>query len=215
MRVNKMNSCVFIIGGSRTGSELLKGIFNKYSDIAFVNEMHLLAPWWLRKDFQSVVKNVYKGFGEKINTDKIIKLIKENKLQGYYWEEFIASVNINKFKEVFDTSDKRLVDVLDAAMSEKINSEGKMIKGAKFPLHYLYIDKLLNWYPDAMIIHTVRDPRAIYYSQSRKYIAEEDSAYIIFKKKLLQFIHISIQSFLTSMLHLKYKNRNNYYLSRF
>ncbi len=40
--------------------------------------------------------------------------------------------------------------------------------GEKTPTHYKYVPTLLEWYPEAKIIHTFRDPRAILVSQLKK-----------------------------------------------
>lgn len=47
---------VFIIGGSRTGSEMHKAILNLSSEIDIVNETWFLCPWWLHTDFATHVR---------------------------------------------------------------------------------------------------------------------------------------------------------------
>ena len=42
---------IFIVGCARTGSKLHADILNGHSQLNLVDELHYLAPWWLRRDF--------------------------------------------------------------------------------------------------------------------------------------------------------------------
>ena len=73
---------VFILGFSRTGSTMLQGILNKYTEIGIIPEMHLYWPKILHKDFATIYK---KRFGEKIIDRKInelIELMYSKKIKG-------------------------------------------------------------------------------------------------------------------------------------
>jgi len=48
---------VFIIGGSRTGSEMLKTMLSVSPDLDFADEMVVRAPWWLHKDLESSIRD--------------------------------------------------------------------------------------------------------------------------------------------------------------
>jgi hypothetical protein len=47
-------------------------------------------------------------------------------------------------------------------------ADGKPMSGDKSPQHIHSVPLLLEWFPDARVIHTFRDPRAVYVSVKRK-----------------------------------------------
>ena len=87
--------------------------------------------------------------------------------------------------------------------------------GAKFPTHYSYTDKLIEWFPDCKLIHTTRNPKAVYASQAAKY---EQQAKTALGKRVLRFkhfVHINIQTAWTARIHSKYDGLENYKLVRY
>ena len=87
--------------------------------------------------------------------------------------------------------------------------------GAKFPMHYAYTNILLEWYPDCRLIHTTRNPKAVYASQSVKYLTPEMSTisreYLRFK----QLVHINIPTAWTARWHRQLCGQVNYRLVRY
>jgi hypothetical protein len=207
-------SHVFIIGGSRTGSELLKNFFRKYTKVDMVPEMFLLCPRWLHKDFATNVRQYAGGFGENCNLESLVDLMYSKKLYGQLWS-VVDELDRSEMMDRLSATDRSLREIFQVIMDMHATVNNKTVQGAKFPLHYSYAELLFEWFPKCKLIHTVRDPRAIYSSQSNKYTGKEFSGARNTLIRAKQFTHISIQTAWTSRLHNKLMHRSNYMLSRY
>lgn len=205
---------VFIIGGSRTGSELLKNFFRKYTNVDMVPEMFILCPRWLHKDFVVNVKQYAGGFGDKCDLEPLVELMYSKKLYGQFWL-VIDQLDRNEIYDRLSATDRSLKEVFRVIMDMHASVNNKAIQGAKFPLHYSYSELLMEWFPECKVIHTVRDPRAVYSSQSNKYLSKDFSFAQNALMRVKQFVHISIQTVWTSRLHNKLRQKDNYLLSRY
>ncbi len=102
---------------------------------------------------------------------------------------------------------RTLQGVFAALLKVHAAANHKSIPGAKFPVHYSYAERLIEWFPDCRIIHTVRDPRAVYASQATKHTKDERSMSKVLWKRLQRFVHINIQSWWTTRVHERMKGR--------
>jgi hypothetical protein len=62
-----------------------------------------------------------------------------------------------------DRTERALFDLLMHHLSDR-----RPIRGEKTPDHIYHVSTLLGWYPEAKVIHTLRDPRAIFVSKRKK-----------------------------------------------
>jgi len=82
-------------------------------------------------------------------------------------------------------------------------------------MHYSYANRLLEWYPDCLLIHTTRNPKAVYASQGAKYLKSNDSWLWRSFMRFRQFVHINIQTTWTAYVHKKLRALPNYCLIRY
>jgi hypothetical protein len=108
-----------------------------------------------------------------------------------------------------------LKSIFRAIMVVHARHNNKSGFGAKFPLHYSYADKLLEWFPDCRLIHTTRNPKAIYASQSAKYARHRKGALSQNVVRFQHFVHINLQTSWTARLHGRLKDLPNYCLVRY
>ena len=206
---------LFIIGFSRTGSTLLQRVLNNHSDVYLLPELHFLWPKSIHGDFVSLVRQ---RIGERIseeNVDQLIDLMYSREMRRGVWRRF-ETQNLDRkiLRRKLLNSDRSIRGIFDALMQTTRLVYKRKITGAKFPVHYSYVDTLLSWYPQCKIIHTVRDPRAIFTSQYYKHlrIANGKGKYSI---GMTQFIHVNKSIRGVRKMHDRLKVIDNYYVVRY
>jgi hypothetical protein len=148
------------------------------------------------------------------DVSRLVELIYSKKLCGYFWST-IDELDKDELTRRISASDRSLRGILGSIMELRAATSGKSRCGAKFPVHYSYADKLLEWFPDCKLLHTTRDPRAIYVSQSNKYTSGDYSAAKNAWIRYQHFSHINIQTVWTASIHRRFRARDNYMLSRY
>ena len=161
---------VFIVGMSRTGTTLTRNILNRNPDVGIGGESR----------FFTVPRRMglsrFVGFGERfasagdLRTDDGLRRIVDAVFASSgrnYWAKLAATGDRARFETDLRASDRSLRALLDAAMA--LVAGGRRIRGEKTPAHLAVVPRLLEWFPDARIVHCMRDPRAVYVSDRRKY----------------------------------------------
>jgi hypothetical protein len=205
-------SPVFIVGGSRTGSEMLKTMLSVSPDLDFVDEIFLLCPWWLHSDLKRSIRRHVGDLSDASAIDRLIDLLYSGKPYGYFWTVIDQKIDRDLLRAELVDAELGLRSIFEALMRIHAKSNGKSGIGAKFPLHYSYAPVLMDWFPDCRIIHTTRNPKAVYASQAAKYIEASDGLFRRNWKRFLQFVHINIQTAWTARLHAQLRDQPNYKL---
>jgi hypothetical protein len=166
---------VFIVGISRSGTTLVKNILNASSRVGIATENHFLGHLIPREG----ARHVFRRFGDLRDDRNIERLVDfvytggmatASRLRGMsrQWRWTVRNVPRDEFLRRLlagDRSERAIFTTLLEAYAEK---KGKTIKGEKTPAHVRYVDTLFAWYPDARVIHMIRDPRGIYVSELRR-----------------------------------------------
>lgn len=212
---NQSFAPVFIVGGSRTGSEMLKTMLSAGSDLDFVDELFLICPRWLHKDLATNLREQVGNMDSPKAHEKIIHLLYSGIPYGWFWSVVGRELDESMMRAELAGKSIDLREIFQAIMTVHAKSRGKGRIGAKFPLHYSFTHKLLEWYPDCRIIHTTRNPKAVYASQAAKYLRAEQGAISRNTSRFQQFVHINIQTTWTARLHRRYCGLSNYRLVRY
>jgi len=162
---------VFIVGLGRTGSTLTRQILNASDCIGIGGESHFLAdlPRLGSKSEQSMRRQLAR-IGD-LRTDDGVNQVVDHlfTVRGRhlnFWNFQARNVDPRGFHARLMESDRSDRALFDLAMAE--HAQGKPIRGDKTPAHIFHIPQLLEWFPSAVVIHTFRDPRAIYMSRKKK-----------------------------------------------
>ncbi len=150
---------IFITGASRSGTTLLSIILRKNSNIFGLKELHYFGDTWdphkpnikmTERQMVAAVSNIYKCQAEGV-------LAPKNK--GIYHKRAEKLINS------LDSNDRDPANLFMAAVLELCKAEGKSIPCEQTPRNIFYADKLLQLFPNAKLVHVIRDPRAVMASQ--------------------------------------------------
>ena len=206
---------VFIIGGSRTGSEMLKTMLSASPKIDFVDELFLYCPGWLHKDLATNIREHVGSLDSKDALDKLLDFLYSGIPYGWFWSVAERELDRAALRAELSGGPLDYRSILASIMVVHANMRGKSGLGAKFPVHFSSTRQLLRWFPDCRLIHTTRNPKDVYASQAAKYITSEHNAVSRSYSRFKQFVHINIQTTWTAHCHQVFRSLPNYRLIRY
>ncbi|MBD3311247.1 MAG: hypothetical protein GF349_01965 [Candidatus Magasanikbacteria bacterium] len=163
MPVNKCN-LFFIVGSYRSGTTLLRNILNLHEDVAVVPEMHF---------FDNLIANRKKYGDIKKRKNKVelvdnifFKIKNFNISRGDYWENINLDHKLLKSKMLDCTDLRELFFVLASSLSSK-NSFSVLIE--KTPYNVFFLEQITELFPEAGIIHIIRDGREVCASACKRW----------------------------------------------
>jgi hypothetical protein len=145
---------VFIVGSPRSGTFLLRNILNRHPALAICGETH----------FNYYVYTRRRAFGDLSNPKNRQRLV----------AEFLALRRIQRLGMDLPALSERLSRdatsyqaFFRSVLEHYAESQGKKRWGEKTPQHAFFTETLCEWYPGAVILHLVRDPRDVVGSLQR------------------------------------------------
>ena len=159
-----MNDPFFIVGNSRSGTTLVSRILKNHPDIHVLNETHVFDEFAAEKQrFQDLKESeIFKMINSMLTIQR----------KDYYrkseYEEFPeeACAILAAFRQHPDQTFGALNKLF---FDHEAAKNGKSRSGDQTPRHVFNIDEIFLLYPEAKIIHMVRDPRAVLFSQKKKW----------------------------------------------
>lgn len=158
-------SHLFILGLPRTGSTLTRGIVNASPDVWVAGESHYLPqPIRLGLGRREGYLARFARLGDLATPAGLDRVVQEIfSLRGKsFWARLATRTDADSFRELLAATERAPRDLLDVAMG--VFADGRPIRGEKTPHHIEHVPTLLSWYPAARVVHTFRDPRAVYAS---------------------------------------------------
>lgn len=162
---------IFVVGVARSGTTLMRTLLSVSERIAIARESHFMGHIFGRRG----ARQFFHRAGDLSSDDtirRIVEMIYSGEYQRHsrwrnvspYWLWLIESVPREELERRLLAAERSERGLFAAFMRVYADTEGKPVMGEKTPTHLTYVDTLLDWYPDARVIHMLRDPRAVYVS---------------------------------------------------
>ncbi len=140
---------IFIVGVGRSGTTLLQSILNAHSNIAFTPESHFLFHYLSPKSNKKIPKDKNELI-DILEKDEHLKRLKLDHEVLAHDLEFDSNIWINLFRRI---------------LHEYAKKENVKIIGDKDPMNSGLLKVIKKYFPDALVIHIIRDPRDVLLSR--------------------------------------------------
>ena len=166
-------SHVFVVGLPRTGTTLTRNVLNRSPLVGLGGESHFFGSRGrLGLTGRTGYRERFARLGD-LRTEEGLRRIVDAIFASSgksYWARLARTADRAEFERLLRASDRTERALFDTAMA--VVAAGKPIRGEKTPHHIEVVPTLLEWFPEARVVHTFRDPRAVYVSLRRKERAE-------------------------------------------
>lgn len=155
---------IFVVGNSRSGTTMMGRILGKHSKIfAFPHEIHFFENMWIEND-----KN--KKYFLKESSwffANLLSIARIGFLKRRYPEKFIEEAT--KVLKGENQNEFLLIELFGLFLFYEAEKNGKEIPCDQTPRNLFYINEILKYFPNAMIINMIRDPRDVLLSQKNRW----------------------------------------------
>lgn len=153
-------SPIFIVGSSRSGTTMMNRILGKHIEVSAQNELHYLGKIW---DPNQPIQPISRSKALYAASSLIMHI------RRGFWDGEVNADERSAAEELIDSrSEWNYLDIYRAVLAKERRIGTKFVID-QTPLNVLYVGKILEYFPDARIIHMVRDPRAVLYSQRNRW----------------------------------------------
>jgi len=205
----------------RTGTTLLRSLLNCSADVAIsLGESHFFGG---PRFFGLLTRRGYRqrvaAIGDRATDEGAARIADyvyaHPHLNPNFWGPLLNSLSRDEFLARLLASDERERALFELALS--CGARGRAIGGEKTPAHIYAVPTLLHWFPAGKIIHTLRDPRAVYVSNRRKYERRGLPRPVGLVYELYRSLETIYEWRRVTRLHRRYQQRypDRYYLSKY
>jgi hypothetical protein len=154
---------IFITGASRSGTTLMSFILRNHSQIFGLKETHYFGEFWDpgKQETNSNEHQLVSGAAA------ILARQEQGILAARPTKTDLARAN--EFVEALPVHDRTPESVFANVTKTLALKAGKTIPCEQTPRNIFYADALLKTYPNARIVHMMRDPRAVMASQKKRW----------------------------------------------
>ena len=154
---------IFVVGNSRSGTTLMGSILGLNPEVFTFEELHFFGTLWSPSDRH---KTLTKAEAEALAA-KLLAIQDEDVISHKDPELFLSEA-IQIVADI-DSMSLTATNVLQAFLLYTAAKNKASIPCEQTPRNVLYLNELLELYPDCRIINMVRDPRDVLLSQKYKW----------------------------------------------
>jgi hypothetical protein len=166
---------IFVCGASRSGTTLLRKILETSDRIAIATENHFVGHLLPREG----ARFYFRRLGDLVDDDTvraIVELIYSGEYQrrsrwreiSPYWRWLVREVPRAGLERRLLAAERTERGLMAAFMRTYADHRGRPVMGEKTPAHLAFADTLLRWFPNGRVVHMLRDPRAVFVSDSHR-----------------------------------------------
>lgn len=147
---------VFIVGAPRSGTTLLQYMLRAHPALSLpTGESHFFIPLYRTAD-------QYGDLSQADNVRRVLRAMEAQSAEFLHTDLHGLKFDVETLAQAFvDEGRHTMRDIITGLFERNAAGEGKPRWGDKTPYYVLHIPKLLEWWPDAQIIHIVRDGRDV------------------------------------------------------
>jgi hypothetical protein len=153
----------------------MRHILNDCSHVALCDETHymghVMPTAGMRRHFRRfaplTADNNVRRLVEHMYSPAFIRYSRFKEL-GWQWKWVVNTVARDVVCERLLACDRSESAIFDVFMGLYADYRGATVRGEKTPIHLRWADELMKWYPNARIIHMMRDPRGVHVSDLKR-----------------------------------------------
>lgn len=154
---------IFITGASRSGTTLMSFVLRNHSLVFGLKELHYFGEHWDPRDSTQRLSERQMVAAAASMFARQAKGILSAKPTRQDMDS--ARVLLDSLSEM----DRSPAGLFSAFISQLSAEAGKSVPCEQTPRNIFYAESLLNAYPEARVIHMMRDPRAVMASQKQRW----------------------------------------------
>jgi hypothetical protein len=156
MTIISQGGPVFIVGAPRSGTTLLQYMLRSHPALSLpTGESHFFIPL-----YRNVAQ--YGDLSQPDNVRRVLQAMETQSAEFLHTDLHGLKFDLESLACEFVAEGRNTMrDIITGLFEKNAAGEGKPRWGDKTPYYVLHIPKLLEWWPDAQIIHIVRDGRDV------------------------------------------------------
>lgn len=148
MNQHTVKKRIFLVGSPRSGTTLLQQVLNAHSQIAIAPETNFMKKFWRKR-------RLYKNLSNDQNYHKLISDIVKKPVFAE------MELDADNFRQAALSITRDYSSLFNLLLEQFAELKKTSIVGEKTPDHLQYIKTIYKFFPSALFIHIVRDPRAV------------------------------------------------------